>query len=201
MTAIELPSAPEDRKKLMTDILQKDEGCFVFTPQKIDLPEKLNLADVPLKDRPYVRRFLDLIASYLSKPIVIDRFETDEKGRAAWKKRMEEKWGEMFSYVYDKGRLRRLSLSIVLGSIETLIDPKGLSLDIDISQLELKKVKASLKPWPTTGKKEGHEPYAYLPLKEKLKIVDQVNQLAWKTLGKFIPSLTDKKLKPRVLDK
>ena len=188
MTEIGIPEAPQARKDFMLNIL-KDEGCSVFTPTKVELSDEFQLLQETqnTEDEQDAKSFLNRITTYLSTPIVIDRFGSNNKARETWRRQMEKKWGNLFKDIYQQGRLRRIKMAVAITAISCLMQP-DFGFNLGINQEEWKEASKMLKPELADGEKETYDPYAHLGTADKMKVVDKVNQLSWRALASLVPS-------------
>ena len=68
--------SPEARRKRLIDVLER-EGCSVVYPPEVAIPQNLDLTGFPEGDQQGIKIALEGIASFINKPMVIDRFDTD----------------------------------------------------------------------------------------------------------------------------
>jgi hypothetical protein len=191
------PFGPQVRKEiavpLVTESLQKYEGCYIeYPPESIVLPPQLQLPDSSLAETDNIRTCLGIIASYLNSPVVLDRFNQDEAGRASWKQHMQKQYGKFFPDIYDAGKLRRIRMSTAITAMLELVEPPekdgfGLGQYLGIQESDFTAVRQKLKAHPATETSPGYEPYAHVPVNQKLEVTKEVNQLARRILQKFMP--------------
>ncbi|OGG60038.1 hypothetical protein A3C86_03085 [Candidatus Kaiserbacteria bacterium RIFCSPHIGHO2_02_FULL_49_16] len=151
------------------------EGALVIPQPPWNIPTTINYSGLEpenpessLRLQPLVFKCANACRSYLSGLIIRDSFGNDHTKRRFWRNTMYQKYGDAFSQVYKKNKLRINPITRVLGSLRVIVSASRL---LKVHSAKAAAIEELTKQFPDFSL------YHEMSDEERLKIVEKVTSL------------------------
>src|SRR3989344_1246359 len=151
------------------------EGALVIPQPPWNIPTTINYSGLEpenpessLRLQPLVFKCANACRSYLSGLIIRDSFGNDHTKRRFWRNTMYQKYGDAFSQVYKKNKLRINPITRVLGSLRVIVSASRL---LEVHSAKASAIEELTKQFPDFSL------YHEMSDEERLKIVEKVTSL------------------------